>query len=115
MCECIACAARPPIELDACGARPLGAAAPPTRRAVLGGAMAAIASSAAAAQSVPSLISPGDDPLQRDPLWVEGVRSNGRVRFRGRRRVPIPPIASSGPLTLQWPDGLSQRRLTLRN
>jgi uncharacterized protein YcbK (DUF882 family) len=115
MCECRACAARPLIGFAAGATRPVESAAPLTRRALLGGALAttvAIASSAAA-QSVPSLISPGDEPLWRDPLWVEGLRSNGRIRRR--RRVPVPPIASTGPLSLQWPSGLSQRRLMLRN
>jgi uncharacterized protein YcbK (DUF882 family) len=91
-------------------------AAPLTRRGLLGGALAtatAALAPPATAQHMPSLIS-GQD-LQPEPLLSERLpRRLGRGRFRGRANRGLP-ITREGPSTLQWPDGVSQHQLALRN
>ncbi len=80
---------------------------------MLGGAIAAAAAvlaTPALAQRQPTLRWPGgDDPRQSTPRWTERDRPRGRGRNHG------PPITSEGPSTLQWPDGMSEHRLILRN
>jgi uncharacterized protein YcbK (DUF882 family) len=76
------------------------AAAPLTRRALLGGALATAAAlaSPAAADRVQSA-----QPLLAGPLW----------RAAPPRRPPPP--ACEPPPTLQWPQGVTEHRLLLRN
>jgi uncharacterized protein YcbK (DUF882 family) len=113
-CDCDACGGRkrPPIFLDGPAARSFDfTASPLARRAVIGGALAAAAVlvTPALAQRQPTLNWPGDDPRQSAPRWTE--------RDRPRRPGPNagPPVTTDGPSTLQWPDGMPEHRLVLRN
>jgi uncharacterized protein YcbK (DUF882 family) len=103
-CDCDACGSqgRPSFFVAGEAARRFRfAAAPLTRRALLGGALAAAAvslASPAAAERAQSA-----QPLLAGPLW----------RAAPPRRPPPP--ACEPPPALQWPQGVTEHRLLLRN
>ena len=120
-CDCDACGGRerPPLYLDGPAARrfdftaPLASKASLARRAVIGSALAAAAVALAPpafAERQSALRWPGDDPRPAAPRWTERERPPARGGPGAG-----PPVTSSGPSTLQWPSGMSEHRLTLRN
>jgi uncharacterized protein YcbK (DUF882 family) len=117
VCDCVASGrrTRPSVYIERAAARRFNfVAAPLSRRALLGSALAATAmalNSSASAQRVPDLIW-GQD------VRPEPVLSEHLPRGVLRRRRPYrggPPIAREGPSTLQWPNGMTEHRLALRN
>lgn len=92
ICDCDACGSRgrPPIYVAGDAARHFSFTAAPLARRALLGALAATA--VALASPVAAMHVPRRAGAKRDP-----------------------PIACEGPATLQWPTGLSERRLVLHN